>query len=175
MKVKAAYQLKLTIKIKSGVGVMVLVAFDVIDIYQQHTCKKIKESIIDLKNFYESSDYCFLKEQEENKTIKNQRRLDKKNVYQKPQTEQANLLIKQKIIQKLSYTFGKITNFYQQQLFHNPKALTYLLKERKLKVETIKAFQLGATNKNNQFLVSYVQQQNLEEAYFIKLGLLKKK
>ncbi|WBL31300.1 toprim domain-containing protein [Candidatus Phytoplasma sacchari] len=146
--------------------------FDVIDVYQRHTCKSLPASIKKLEEFMNSSEYQLLINQDsflEEKIKNKQQKINKKINYD----EKSNLIIKKKIVDKVSFQFNQIKRIYHQELLNHLEGLIYLKSERKLTMKTIKDFELGVANKNNQFLVKYLNQNQLDENKFVELGLIK--
>ncbi|MDO8168272.1 toprim domain-containing protein, partial [Candidatus Phytoplasma melaleucae] len=88
-------------------------------------------------------------------------------------SEEEALAIKQKLIKEFSPLFNQIKSLYHQELLNHLEGLVYLKQERKLNIKTIKEFELGVASKNNQFLLTYLKQNQLDEKKFIKLGLIK--
>ncbi|WBL31312.1 hypothetical protein [Candidatus Phytoplasma sacchari] len=119
-----------------------------------------------------SSEYQLLINQDsflEEKIKNKQQKINKKINYD----EKSNLIIKKKIVDKVSFQFNQIKRIYHQELLNHLEGLIYLKSERKLTMKTIKDFELGVANKNNQFLVKYLNQNQLDENKFVELGLIK--
>ncbi|MHA0850113.1 MAG: hypothetical protein ACVC7N_2700 [Candidatus Phytoplasma australasiaticum] len=142
-------------------------AFDTMTVYQKITGKDFAQSLTDLTNFYQSTEYqeltasaftgneSFKLSNNENKALNN---FANNNLH----------------LDTILAIWDEISHFYQKQLWATPAALDYLLKKRQLNPLLIKKFQIGFANKNNQNLLNYLANQQADLMPYYAVDLLRK-
>lgn len=75
---------------------------------------------------------------------------------------------------KYTQFMGKLVNAYSEMLFSlkGKEALNYLMKDRKLDVETLKKFEIGYAPKNSNIVTSVASKSNFDIPNLLKYGLI---
>ncbi|MDV3196172.1 MAG: hypothetical protein Q8885_01415, partial [Candidatus Phytoplasma stylosanthis] len=145
-------------------------AYSVIDIYQKITKYSFQKSILQLTKLLTNEDFKknIILSSSTKEVIKNK---TKRNHIKKNSTFSVSF---EEFKTKYSPFLEKIKIFYHQQLLKNKFALNYLCQERKIKLSTIKKFQLGLALNNNQQLFCLLKNKMCEILNTaLKLDLIK--